>query len=250
MLRLLSTVSLALACCPTCAFSQEGTAAKLARVPFVGCASDGQVGPQAAPTAAEEIQIDASFAPKLAYYKSEEGPGVLAPRGWYCFGTYGSAGSHLFVAPEPIPSKSLFSPDWKGFAGAVIQTDSVSGGTSGRFSVAETIARVFPAYQEFVRQVIAEGILPATDFPVGPYPGDQLTYKSDRVVEFRTPPRTEGLGTHSRLQTNDDWIRGVYILEGPETDLLKLTMRLPANLRSLESPIQGQFEKEWRGRRE
>jgi hypothetical protein len=244
MVRWQSVFLLALIFRLVSAFAQEGSVAKLAMVPFVGCPSDGQDGPLPAPTAAVNVQVDPSVAPKLAYYKTENGPGILAPRGWHCFGTYGSAGTHLFVAPQPIPAQSLFSSNWHRFTGPAIQADNISGGTSGRFEVARVIARVFPTYQEFVRQVIAEGIEPASHFPSGPYPKDQLTYKTDWMVEYRTPPHTEGLGTNSSLQKNDDWIDGVVILQGPETYLLKLAMRLSADLYALESPIRAQFEKE------
>jgi len=243
MLRWQSAAFLVLSIPVASAFAQDGSVAKLATVPFVGCASDGQIGPRPAPTTAVNVQVDPGVASKLAYYKSEIGPGALAPRGWSCFGTYGSAGSHLFVAPQPIPAQSLFSSNWHGFTGPVIQADNISGGTSGRFEVARVIARVFPTYREFARQVIAEGFEPASHFPFGPYPQDQLTYKTDWMVEYRTPPRTEGLGTYSRLQQNDDWIDGVAILQGPETYLTKLTLRLPADLDALQSPIRAQFEK-------
>ena len=245
MLRWQSAVFLAFTFCLPSVSAQERNVEKLAPVPFVGCKSDGQQGPQDAPAAAGVVEVEAGSASKLAYYDSQNGPGVLAPRGWYCFGTYGSAGSHLFVSPEPVPQKSLFSSDWKGFTGPAIQADSMSGGTSGRFGVARIIARVFPAYQEFARQVIAEGFEPAANFPFGPYPNDQLIYKSDHVVEYRTPPQTDGLGTASWLQKNDDGIGGVAILKGPETYLVKLTLRLPADQRGLESPIIDQFEKAW-----
>src|SRR5262245_1162119 len=71
-------------------------------VPFVGCKSDGQVGPLDAPDGVEQgVRVSAEAASKLAYYKSEN-LGVLAPRGWFCFGTYGSGGYGIFVAPTPI----------------------------------------------------------------------------------------------------------------------------------------------------
>ena len=88
-------------------------------VPFVGCASDGQAGPQAAPSGQSlAVAIPAGLAQRLAYYKAEDGIGVLAPRGWHCFSTYGSGGSNLFVSPDPIDTTELFSPDWKGFTGS------------------------------------------------------------------------------------------------------------------------------------
>ena len=43
-------------------------------------------------------------ASKLAYYQAEKGIGVLAPRDWHCFGTYGSGGDTLYVTPQPINS--------------------------------------------------------------------------------------------------------------------------------------------------
>jgi hypothetical protein len=48
-------------------------------VPFVGCDSDGQVGPINAPAAtAISVLAKPEEAEKLAYYKSEKGVGVLA----------------------------------------------------------------------------------------------------------------------------------------------------------------------------
>jgi hypothetical protein len=79
--------------------------------------------------------------------KLKRGLGVLAPRGWHCFSTYGSNGSNLFVSPVPIDGKALFSADWKGFMGDVVQLSVMDGGTSGRFEVAKVVARVFPAYK-------------------------------------------------------------------------------------------------------
>src|ERR1700722_19088064 len=72
-------------------------------VPFVGCKSDGQVGPQDAPIGtAISMPITTKAAQMLAYYRTAEGVSVLAPRGWYCFGTYGSGGSALMASPQPI----------------------------------------------------------------------------------------------------------------------------------------------------
>ena len=70
-------------------------------VPFVGCKSDGQVGPQDAPTGEPKtVTISPELAQMIAYYKASDGSGVLAPRGWYCFGTYGSSGSNLIRNPN------------------------------------------------------------------------------------------------------------------------------------------------------
>ena len=56
--------------------------------PFVGCKSDGQVGPLDAPPAGESFQsiIRFELAGQLAFYKAKSGFGVLAPR--FTFGPY------------------------------------------------------------------------------------------------------------------------------------------------------------------
>jgi hypothetical protein len=56
-------------------------------IPFIGCKSDGQVGPLDAPTGhaptghAPAVKLPADAARRLAYYKAENGTGVsLWPR--------------------------------------------------------------------------------------------------------------------------------------------------------------------------
>ena len=233
---------------PSCLFAQmksQHTTEGL-RVPLVGCASDGQVGPLEAPKGGDKVvQIEAKAAQQLAYYQAERSPGVLAPRGWHCFGTYGSNGATVYVSPLPYTSADFFSHKWKGFAGPAIEASWMCGGTSGRFKVAEVAARVFPAHKAFVKQVIDEGLRPASDFPFGPYPKDKLTYHGDSIVEYQTPPHTEGLGTMSRLQANDYPVEGVEIFKGEEMpDLIGLYMRLPPALHDLTSPIIKQLERD------
>ncbi len=214
-------------------------------VPFVGCASDGQTGPLKASTGKSKVvAIPAAIAQRLAYYKAEYSSGVLAPRGWNCFSTYGSNGASLFVSPDPIDPKAFFSEDWKGFSGEVVQISFSDGGTSGRFEVAEIIARVFPAYKAFVQNVIAEGIEPASDFPFGPYPSDKLTYRSKSVAEFETPANAQGLGTDSLLLMNASPIDGVAIISGTDTDLTHLSARVPAADSDLIPYMVRQAEKE------
>ena len=216
-------------------------------VPFVGCKSDGQAGPLDAPKGkSRAFPISSDVAEKLAYYEAEDGPGVLAPRGWNCFGTYGSSGSNLYVSPEPIDAASIFTDRWPGFSGPAIQLSYEDGGTSGRFGVASAIARVFPAYRAFTRKVIAEGIRPTSDFPYGSLPHDKMTYKGNRIAEYETPPNKDGLGTESYLKKNDRPIEGVLVLSGPksELDLTSLSMRLPANAADLAVAIREQVERE------
>jgi hypothetical protein len=215
-------------------------------IPFVGCKADGQVGQLDAPTGtSKSVAIPPQLAQRLAYYQAEDAPAIIAPRGWYCFATYGSNGGTLYVSPVSLNPSDFFSDKWKGFTGPVIQLSGSSGGTSGRFEVAQIIARVFPAHRAFVRKVIAEGIEPAKDFPFGPYPKDKLTYKGREMVEYLTPPQTEGLGTRSRLTKNDEPITGVAAIGGPETDLLILSMRLPSDMADLAPVITQQVEREW-----
>ncbi len=214
-------------------------------VPFVGCASDGQAGPQPAPSGQGlSVKIPAAVAQRLAYYKAEYGPGVLAPRGWNCFSIYGSDGSNLYVTPDPIDTTALSSLDWKGFAGQAVVVSDLDGGTSGRFEVAKVIARVFPAYKTFAQNVIAEGIEPASDFPFGPYPSDKLTYRGKNIVEFVTPANAQGLGTDLRLQMNASPIDGVAIIAGADTDLVQLSARVPATDSDLIAAMVAQAESE------
>jgi hypothetical protein len=216
-------------------------------VPFVGCKSDGQVGPLDAPKdKSRAFPVSSEIAERLAYYQAEDGSGVLGPRGWYCFGTYGSNGSNLYVSPEPFDTKLLFVDHWPGFPGSAIQLSYEDGGTSGRFGVARAITRVFPAHFAFARKVVAEGIEPASDFPSGPFPHDKLTYKGNRIVEFETEANQDGLGTESFLKRNDRPIEGVLVLSGQESelDLNRLSMRLPSNDAALAKAILGQVERE------
>ena len=216
------------------------------RVPFVGCASDGQIGPQPAPTNGRTPAVPPSLAGRLAYYSSGS-LGVLAPRGWHCFGLYGSNGSLLIVTPERHDAADLLTPS-STLAGAAIQLSLSSGETSRRFEVAEVAARLFPAKKEFVARVIGEGIEPASAFPEGPYPGDILHRRSDTEVEFETPAESEGMGTRSRLVKNGDPIRGLAIVTN-ENDLVLLDVRVERGLRRLAPTIIEATAAAWRTRR-
>lgn len=204
------------------------------------------MGPLKAPAGkSHPVPIPAASVRRLEYYKAGYGPGVLAPRGWHCFSTYGSNGSNLFISPDPIDGKTvLLSNDWKGFAGQAIQLSYSYGGTSGRFEAARVIARVFPAYKQFAQSVIADGLEPASDFTFGPYPTDKLTSRAKNIVEFETPANVQGLGTNSRLQPNATPIDGVAIISGEDTDLILLSARLSAKDRDLIPLIVKQVEAE------
>jgi hypothetical protein len=215
------------------------------RVPFVGCTSDGQTGPVAAPRrVAKLLPISPAEASALAFYSTGGSSGVLAPRGWYCFGIYGSSGSNLIVAPQPLKADDLFAPNWRGNAGPSVQVSFSSGETSGRFDVAKVIARVFPAHRAFVEGIIKDGMGSASDFPFGPYPNDKLISKGARVVEFQTPPHSEGLGTTLSLKANAYPISGVAILQGDPPDLVMLRLRLLPEMNNLAAPIIRDVERE------
>jgi hypothetical protein len=143
----------------------------------------------------------------------------------------------LYVSPKPIGAADLFSTKGSGFVGPVVEIAYENGDTSGRFGVARTIARVFPAYKAFVDRVVQEGIEPASSFAFGPYPTDKLIYKGKDIVEYQTPAQTEGLGTNSKVKKNDIPINGVAILTGQTPDLVFLVVRLSADQTDLTSAI-------------
>jgi hypothetical protein len=219
-----------------------------ASIPFVGCPSDGQVGPLKAPSGnGPNISAPPELAKQLAYYKSKTSPLVLGPRGWSCFGVYGSNGDVLYISPSPISGSNALANDGSGgFTGAAIEVAVRFGGTSGRYDVAKLINRVFPSHKDFATRVIGDGFAPASDFPSGPYPQDKLTYKSNEVVEFATPAHTDGLGTDSFLRQNDSPISGVVILvekAGEAPDSWYLALRLPLEFENLSQIIIQQLER-------
>jgi len=91
-----------------------------------------------APTGATKTEpISRKAAQDLTYYESAQGLGVLAPRGWNCFGIFGSGGDALFVAPHRIDSGDSFQTGSGGFDGPAIEISHRFGYAIGRFDVAE-----------------------------------------------------------------------------------------------------------------
>jgi hypothetical protein len=200
-------------------------------VPFVGCASDGQVGPRAAPRAGHPPRLAADAAARLAFYGSAH-LGVLAPRGWHCFEAYGSNGSFLVVAPAPIGFEDLGGrgPD---LGGSFVMIAERFGGTSGRFEVAEAIARYFPGHIAFARAV-ADRWLMDPPLPEGPYPADNLDRRSDTQVRLVTPGWREGFGTAAGIAVEDRPIYGAaLLLPDQEFTLITVRARLPDALADL-----------------
>ena len=129
-----------------------------ATIPFVGCKSDGQTGPRDAPTGASKtFPIDGRVAQQLAFYKAETGQGVLGPRDWHCFGLYGSNGSILIIAPEPLDGAELLARP-SAIVGPAIQATESYGDTSGRFAVAHIARACFPRRRILSNELSTKGL--------------------------------------------------------------------------------------------
>jgi hypothetical protein len=207
-------------------------------VPFVGCPGDGQMGRQAPPTGGNTPRLASrELSARLAYYSDSFGSGVLAPRGWHCASLHGSNGGTLLVTPDSETARLFLNPLQETKAALGVQLRHRYGGTSGRFAVAEMIARHFPAYMDFARQVASEWEM--DPLPAGPYPADEFRVVSPSEIEFTTPAGASGLGTErSRFGMGETPIHGIVILyPDEEMDLVQLTYRLPASDQDLAQPI-------------
>jgi hypothetical protein len=224
------------------AWAGAATAAAPVRVPWVGCPSDGQQGPQPARARdrhATTPALPAAIARQLAFYASDE-LATLAPRGWHCVGLAGSNGSSLIVTPERHDPAELLG-NAVPLHGPAVQFSTTFGGTSGRFEVAKVIALAFPAQMAFARRVAAEGL--GEPLPARPYPTDRLVRLLPDTVGYRTPAGHAGLGTVSRLVPSNRPIDGFAILTpasvsaDPDFDVVKVDVRLPAAQAGLATPI-------------
>jgi len=218
------------------------TAGQAARIPFVGCPSDGQNGPQPVPRGkARAVDIVPRFAARLAFYRGAYDGGVIAPRGWHCVSLYGSNGAFLVVTPQARTANDLLFHHTL-ITGPAIQMSYVLGGTSGRFEVASVAARYFPKYRAFVDAIIREKLVPPRDFVFSPYPADRFIHREDRWVQVETPPHMKGLGTSSRLRADDLPIRSVAHIDDRDGDpnLTQLTIKLLPEARDLLPIIAGQ----------
>lgn len=215
----------------------SASAAAPVRVPWVGCPSDGQQGPQPAPVRdrhATTPALPAAIARQLAFYVSDE-LATLAPRGWHCVGLAGSNGSFLIVTPAPHRAPELLSGTSR-LRGPAVQIAVSFGGTSGRFEIANVIARAFPAHLDFARRVAAEGL--SEPLPAGPYPADRMVQLRPMAVGYTTPAGQQGLGTDSRLAPDDRPIDGLAVLHPDgDMDLVKLDVRLPTAQAGLATAI-------------
>jgi hypothetical protein len=113
-----------------------------------------------------------------------------------------------------------------------------SGGTSGRFEVAEVSARFFPdLMHDFIQSVKDEGLLEGTLAPK-PYPHDVVARITQRLFEFSTPANREGFGTEGFLGS-DQPVKGLVALSEPleEPTLSVLRVRLPPAQSALGASI-------------
>ncbi len=207
-------------------------APKQVEAPFVGCRSDGQAGPEPAPKAPTHIpKLPPPPASRLAWYESAYG-GVLAPRGWHCIGLEGSNGWFLMVTPEDHGQRPFDAR----LTGPGIEISESAGDTSGRFAAAQIAARLFPSRRVFVDRVMAEGLMPQSDFVSGPFPRDRIQRQGPDAVTFETPANTDGMGTKSRFVKSADPIQGLAMMDA-ENDATVLVVRLAPAMRDLASVI-------------
>jgi hypothetical protein len=207
-------------------------------VPLVGCRADGEMGAsKSAPAQSLAETPDPRTAALIAFYGAAHGPGVYAPKGWYCLTWEGSNGTMLVVTPRRIPPPYFPLPV---LAGPAVMIQSSDTGSSGRFHVAVVAAQVFPVVgAEFVARIRDEHLIPDSSFDTEPYPDDRLQYLSDRLVEFVTSPNHTGLGTEGLFEMSDLPIRGLIILnlQDEVNSLTELRVRLPAGLNSVAAAI-------------
>lgn len=197
-------------------------------IPFVGCPSVGREGYLPAPAKADvAVPILAEDAAKLAYYQAERSEGVLAPRGWHCFGRYGSGGSSIWVSPRRVPQERWMEPRDSDLEGPMVSLLA----RVHPLQVAEFMARLFPAFLPTAQAIWKSWPEPKKPLPVGPLGRDTLSYHSERVVDYLTPAGAVGLGTAFGLKPGEE-IEGVGVLwggQGPEKhwEYRHLSVRLP-----------------------
>lgn len=209
------------------------------RVPFVGCPSDGQVGPLPSPKSSKVPRVPASQAARLAYYAMGEGGtglGVLAPRGWHCIGLYGSDGKVLIVTPGKHEADEVFGAS--SVRGPAVEVRFSFGATSGRYAVMDSIARYFPARRAYLRQMEKEGLV-LTQLPTAPFAGDRIRSRTESRIRFATPANRKGEGTDWRLTPGPLPVEGIRIIldgdDGPS--LLGINVRLAPAQRGLAETI-------------
>jgi uncharacterized protein YecT (DUF1311 family) len=209
------------------------------QVPTLGCPQDGMADPVEAPTlpTSARVIVPSGFESSLTLYSASEdlASGVLGPRGWDCFGIYGSAGSTLYITPHRLADAILDRPK-KVAAGPVVIKSIFLGDTSGRYELYRISARIFARARAFIERV--EGLDEAKRYTYKPWPDDTLKYLSDFAVSYVTPARSVGLGTELGLASGRLPIYGLVSLHlDSEPYLYGLAIRLEERDRRLYAPI-------------
>lgn len=233
--------------------SAPAVAEDLVAVPFVGCKTEGQ-GDGAVPAASvdDTPRLPATQAARLAYYGLLSGNGVLAPRGWHCWGFTADTGGSTIVLPTPLDPKKFWSQRLSVKGPFVVQSYTF-GGTYGRFEVADKGSRFFPGHPGLkrLRQANFELYDPKSEEPGAkpppapkPYPEKSLTRFSENELSYRTPAGKTGVGTGGWIKPGPDPVIGAVALhqdpEYDEIDLVDVSVRLPPDLVDLAPFILGQ----------
>jgi hypothetical protein len=135
------------------------------------------------------------------------------------------------LSPTPVQSSELFAGNWKGLHGAAIILSYDDGGTSGRYGVADTIAKFFPDYMYFAHQVEHQDKEDGGSFVLSKLTpiSDRIVHVGNREIKYETPANSEGLGTGYWLARDERPVTGVVLLN-KDADLytVNLFMRLPS----------------------
>ncbi len=218
----------------------------MANVPYVGCASDGQLGPQPPPKPSKPTpRLPASAASRLAYYASVNNRRAGAARMALLFSVRFKRSERLRDArahrrPNPYPRRGVTLQRRRH------RVQLHTGGTSGRFEVAKVSSKFFPIAHGLVASVAKEekeiGI--PFDLSGNEFRNDQIVSRTDKVVRFITPAGKHGLGTDDRFVPNRSPVAGLaaLVFDDGETDLMLLNARLPLKDRDLLPAIQSVAE--------
>jgi hypothetical protein len=205
-----------------------------AAIPAVGCPQDGPMGPIPPPDLPGSVRviIPEESASRLAYYAASDtaGAGVVAPRGWGCFGVYGPAGESLTVMPQGSDLPILDRGARTG-AGPVVIRDLLVGGTAARSLIARVSARVFPVARKLARPPAEPEAAEPAERAAEPWRMDRMVRLSDVVVGYLTPPESEGLGTIFGPAHGPGPVQGLAFLTGAsenldDPSLVRLAVRL------------------------
>lgn len=131
--------------------------------------------------------------------------------------------------PDDIPPPKIHGP--------AVSMRSILGGTSGRFPVTITAARLFPiSGRAFIAEVRSEDVIPDSSFEVKPFPDDRLQYLNDHELLYTTPANSDGLGTAGMLTQSDRPVQGLILLDA-DNNLSEIQLRLPRVFVAAKRPV-------------